>query len=74
MSQKVSWNSPLGCIIALVLIAVFLGVWFGVTSGIVWLIQYAVAGMFAHQLPFWPTFAAVFIVQLLFSGPAASRK
>lgn len=59
MSKKLS---PLeSCLAVVILLALV----FGFNCLVVWVAQYALAGLFGYQLPFWPGVAALFILQLL---------
>jgi len=51
-----------------------IGAVFAISFGWLWLltivVQYAALGIFAKSLPFWPTFAGVFVLNAIFGGKA----
>ena len=44
---------------------------FGIPLLLVKLTIYAVLGIFGKELPFWPVFAALFVLSVIFSWPSS---
>lgn len=67
-----SWSSDMEAISAIFMIILVLCFWlacaFGIPMGITWLVQYAVAGIWHQDLPFWPVLAGVLVVWFFLGG------
>ena len=55
------------------IIVLALVLWFFVTLGLTWVIQWAVGAAFAYQAPFWPLFAILAVLGAISGGGSVRR-
>lgn len=52
--------------VAILFLFFALGISFAICAGLTLLVQYAVEGIWHTEVPFWPTFALVFVLTWVF--------